>query len=553
MFLQHALIAALALVSPAFAAFGITTSGSNIIVDAGSDNALKITVNSGSCDITSILFRGEELQDSSKGSHIASGLGTATVTSKIVSSKKLRTYNLRVATNKPLGTYAVVTCVTSTLTQYIVVKSGDSTVYMATYTTAEPTIGELRFIARLQASKVPLEYPFGVVSTTSGYTSTVEGSDVFVVGSQTRSKFYSSERFIDDYTHCVYRDSDTIHVCILLNSQSYEASSGGPFHRDINSNNAGGGATNLYFYMNSNHVQTESYRQGLHGPYALQFSRTGIPSGKTTDMTFFADLGITGYVAASGRGTVTGTATGVSSSFQRVLHWYNSASQYWVYADSTGKFTSPAMKPGTYTQVLYQDEFRVASSSVTVSAGKATTANIAATTSSKTTLFQIGDWDGQPTGFRNADKQARMHPSDSRMSSWGPLTYTVGSSSLDSVPMALFKGVNAPLTIKFTLTAAQAAAAATFRVGTTLSFASGRPSTIINGYAPATPAAPTKIDSRGVTRGAYRGFGEVYDFAVPAGKLISGANTITIDVASGSAAAEFLGPNFILDAIELLR
>ena len=69
---------------------------------------------------------------------------------------------------------------------------------MATHTTAQPTIGELRFIARLKSTSLPKEYPFGVVSTTVGSTSTVEGSDVFVVNGQIRSKFYSSERFIDD-------------------------------------------------------------------------------------------------------------------------------------------------------------------------------------------------------------------------------------------------------------------------------------------------------------------------------------------------------------------
>lgn len=69
---------------------------------------------------------------------------------------------------------------------------------MATYTTAEPDIGELRFIARLNSKTLPSEYPFGAASTTGGSTSTVEGSDVFVVNGQTRSKFYSSERFIDD-------------------------------------------------------------------------------------------------------------------------------------------------------------------------------------------------------------------------------------------------------------------------------------------------------------------------------------------------------------------
>ncbi|KAF1975581.1 Rhamnogalacturonase B [Bimuria novae-zelandiae CBS 107.79] len=504
MFLQSALLATFAFSSSALAAFGITTSGNNIVVDAGSDNALVVSIDKRSCDIKSILFRGEEFQYQSQGSHISSGLGSATVSSIIVNSQ-----------------YAKVTCKTSTLTHYIVVKSGDPTLYMATDTTSEPSVGELRFIARLQPSKLPLEYPFGSVSTTSGSSSTVEGSDVFVVNGQTRSKFYSSERFIDDYVHCVYRDSDPIHACILLNSYSYERSSGGPFFRDINSNNAGD-STNLYFYMNSGHVRTENYRMGLHGPYALQFSRSSIPTGKSMDTTFFKDLGISGYVAPSGRGTVTGTATGGASGLQKVLHWYNANDQYWVYADSSGKFTSPPMKPGTYTQVFYQGEFKLSSTTATVTAGKTTTANISGSLTSRTSLFKLGEYDGQPTGFRNADKQLRMHPSDSRMSSWGPLTYIVGSSSLTDVPMALFKDTNTPFTIKFTLTAAQASGAATLRVATTLSFAGGRPRAVVNSYTPATPAAPTKIDSRGVTRGAYRGFGEVYDFAIPAGSLVDG-------------------------------
>jgi len=103
------------------------------------------------------------------------------------------------------GQFIKITCTTSTLTQYMVAKSGEATIYMATYTTAEPDIGELRFLARLKSSALPLEYPFGVVSTTNGASSTVEGSDVFVVDGQTRSKFYSSQRFIDDAVvswHC---------------------------------------------------------------------------------------------------------------------------------------------------------------------------------------------------------------------------------------------------------------------------------------------------------------------------------------------------------------
>jgi rhamnogalacturonan endolyase len=150
-------------------------------VDAGAANPLVFTVNSKSCDIKSIKYRGEELQYPSTGTHISSGLGTATVKYETISNQ-----------------YVKVTCTTPTLTHYMVVKSGDSTIYLATYTSAEPTIGELRFIARLNSQILPNQYPYDLVSTTGGSSSTVEGSDVFVVNGQTRSKFYSSERFIDD-------------------------------------------------------------------------------------------------------------------------------------------------------------------------------------------------------------------------------------------------------------------------------------------------------------------------------------------------------------------
>ena len=73
-----------------------------------------------------------------------------------------------------------------------------------------------------------------------------------------------------------------------------------------------------------------------------------------------------------------------------------------------------------------------------MTAGGTTSANVAADVETKTSMWRIGEWDGQPTGFRNADKQLRMHPSDTRMESWAPLTYTVGSSTLDSVPMGKF-------------------------------------------------------------------------------------------------------------------
>ncbi|KAK3331884.1 polysaccharide lyase family 4 protein [Cercophora scortea] len=518
-------------VSGALAAFGYTSSGGNYIVDAGSSNPLVFSVSQSSCDINSIKFRGTELQYGSQGSHIGSGLGTATVSINQISGS---------------SKYIKISCVTSTLTHYMIVREGDSIIYMATYITAQPSIGELRFIARLLPDKLPNEYPYGSVSNTNGASSAVEGSDVYLVNGQTRSKFYSSTRFIDEDSHCVYGGSDVINVCIITPQQ--ESSSGGPFFRDIDSNNAGA-STNLYNYMNSGHAQTEAYRTGLHGPYLMQFSRSGVPNLKGADVSWVGELGLTGYVAASGRGTVSGTASGVPSGMQGVVHWYNSAAQYWAKTSSNGAFTSPLMKPGTYTMVLYQTEFKIASTSVSVSAGRTTTANIASTYSStRKSLFKIGEYDGQPTGFRNADKIQRMHPSDTRMSSWSS-TYTVGSSALSDFPMAVFQSVNSPVTIKFTL--ASAPGAATLRIATTLAFAGSRPQTTVNGWAGAAPSAPSKIDSRGVTRGTYRGYGEVYDLSIPAGKLVAGSNTITISSLSGSSGDTFLSPSFIFDCVEL--
>ena len=85
----------------------------------------------------------------------------------------------------------------------------------------------------------------------------------------------------------------------------------------------------------------------------------------------------------------------------------------------------------------------------------------------------------RPTGFRNAENKLRMHPSDSRMSDWGPLTYTVNSSEPTDFPMAIFKEVNSPVTIEFTASSSQTGAA-TLRIGTTLSFAGGRPQAAVS-------------------------------------------------------------------------
>ncbi|KAK7451097.1 hypothetical protein VKT23_012773 [Stygiomarasmius scandens] len=195
---------------PKVAGFGVTQSGNSLIVDTS--GGLIFTVDKTNGDITSMKFNGIEAQDQSgKHSQISSGIGA--------SCSWVQTGNN--------GNYIKITCTTSTLTQYYVARYKDPAVHMATVTSAEPSVGELRFIARLNRATLPNGY---AVSNIAGGTA-IEGSDVFLVGGQTRSKFYSSRQFIDDQVHGV--TGSGIGAYMIIPGTGYESSSGGPFFRDI--------------------------------------------------------------------------------------------------------------------------------------------------------------------------------------------------------------------------------------------------------------------------------------------------------------------------------
>ncbi|KAG8782003.1 hypothetical protein FRC15_007716 [Serendipita sp. 397] len=510
----------LALPSTVFAAFGITSSSGVVTVDSGA--GLVIKINSSNGDITSIVYSSKQLQDSSKFTHISSGLGSVTTTTSVS------------------GNYAKVTLKTSTLTQTYVVVNGQNNLYISTYTTAEPSVGELRFIARLSKSALPN----GVTAAEVNGGTAIEGSDVFLLNGQTRSKFYSSKRFIEDQVHGV--TGSGVGVWMVLPGTAYETSSGGPFMRDIN--NQGSSQQELYWYMNSGHEQTESFRTGFFGPYALVFNSGSTPSA-SLDTSFFGSLGVTGYVGSSSRGKVTGSISNVQSGYTVVVGFKNSAQQYWTTA-SGSSYTSPLMKPGTYTVTLFKGELEVGTGSASVSAGGTTTVNLSSNEYIPSALWSIGNSDGTPKGFLNADKIETMHPSDSRMSSWGPVTYTIGSSSASSWPMAQFISVNNGNKIVWTASSSQIGAR-TLVIRITSSFASGRPVVTVNSWTSSTPAAPTKIDSRGVTRGTWRGNNQAFTYSIPSGTLIAGKNTFTINVASGSTGDTFLSPNIVYDSIVL--
>jgi rhamnogalacturonan endolyase len=69
---------------------------------------------------------------------------------------------------------------------------------------------------------------------------------------------------------------------MIMPGTAYETSSGGPFMRDINTQS--GDDQELYWYMNSGHVRTESWRFGLMGPYAMTFTYALHYSGALQDL-----------------------------------------------------------------------------------------------------------------------------------------------------------------------------------------------------------------------------------------------------------------------------
>lgn len=60
-----------------------------------------------------------------------------------------------------------------------------------------------------------------------------------------------------------------------------------------------------------------------------------------------------------------------------------------------------------------------------------------------------------------------------------------------------------------------------------------------------------QLNSRGFTRGTYRGNNVIYEVSIPSGTLVAGTNYIYINVISGSSGDTFLSPNFIYDAVGL--
>ncbi|MEU2860606.1 rhamnogalacturonan lyase B N-terminal domain-containing protein [Streptomyces mirabilis] len=523
----------------AAASFGYTDDGSNYVVDTGANLVFKVSKTNG--DLTSLVHRGTEYQGyGGKNSHVESGLGTSTVT--IAQS----------------GSTILVSVAYGTLKHYYAARSGENNVYLWT-NKADTSISATRYIVRVKAGLF-------LNDEADSYTyapTTIESADVFAKSDgQTRSKHYSKLRVIDyDYIGWT-----TGSVGLWIVRSNHEKASGGPFYRSLLRHQSadGGGLYEILYYGEN---QTESERFGLQGPYVIAFTDGGAPSSSLYAgnlATSWADsLGISGYTAASGRGRVAGVGiSGRDTAHAYTVGLANSAAQYWGSARaSDGYFSITGVLPGSYTLTVFKGELAVYSTSVTVTAGGTTTLNSIAIPSSNdpsnaSAIWRIGAWDGTPSGFKNADLMTYAHPSDVRAASWTGNVVVGSGTETSAFPCYLWKDVNSGIIVYFKLTAAQAAAAHTLRIGVTTAYANGRPQIVVNdAWTSAVPSPPTQPSTRSLTVGSYRGNNYTFTYSVPASAWLtdtSAYNTLKIYVASGSGSTSFLSAGTSVDAVDLL-
>ncbi len=298
-------------------AFGLTTTSSSYTVDTGANLVFSVarTAGNGSVgDLTSTKYNGTELEApfsaTSRHSHYESGLSSSTIVT---------------ATVDPQGNWIKITCDDTSgvgVIQYYVARKGFNNIYMATYAPgpSSPSPGEMRFItytnhAVLTNAPAP--------SNLTGNTGAIESQDVFgFADGTTASKYYGEYRIIDDPYHGVTGGG----FGVFMNMGNRESSSGGPFMKDIDFQTTSSQSTEVYNYMFSGHSQTENFRPGLQGPYALQFTTGGVPPA--LDYSFLEGVGLTGWVAAAQRGSLSGTASGVPSGHEVTVALINATAQY---------------------------------------------------------------------------------------------------------------------------------------------------------------------------------------------------------------------------------
>ncbi|MDX3688846.1 rhamnogalacturonan lyase B N-terminal domain-containing protein [Streptomyces europaeiscabiei] len=519
------------------AGFGHSDDGRNIVVDTGANLVFKVSKSTG--DLTSLRYRGKEYEGyGGRHSHVESGLGASTVTVR------------------QSGSTILVKAVHGAITQWYAARSGQNNVYLWT-NKADASFTATRFLVRLKPGMFPNEGPDSWIEASD---KVIEAGDVWRrADGTTHSKHYSGKRVVD-YDHIGFTTGS---VGLWIVRSNHEKASGGPFYRSLlrHSNDLGAG---LYEILHYNQAQTEAERFGLQGPYVLAFTDGGAPSASLAhdklDTSWVDGLGITGWVGRAGRGKVAGVGLkGMDARYAYTVGFANKDAQYWAKATAgTGAFSCKGMLPGTYTLTVHKGELAVHTREVKVTAGGSTALNsitITGDPSTAKTLWRLGDWDGTPGGFKNAELMTHAHPSDGRAAKWtGNVTLGAGDPAA-SFPAYIWQDVNDGIQVLFRLTAAQAAAAHTLRIGVTDAFAGGRPRVSINDWVSPIPAAPKQPSTRSLTTGSYRGNNHTFTYSVPASAWKSNTsqyNVLRLNIVSGSSGTAFLSPGTSFDCVDLL-
>ncbi|UUU21099.1 rhamnogalacturonan lyase B N-terminal domain-containing protein [Streptomyces sp. DSM 40750] len=519
------------------AGFGHSDDGRNFVVDTGANLVFKVSKTTG--DLTSLVHKGKEYEGyGGKHSHVESGLGASTVTIR------------------QSGSTILIKAVHGAITQWYAARSGQNNIYLWT-NKADASFTATRFLVRLKPGMFPNEGPDSWIEASD---KVIEAGDVWRRSDgTTHSKHYSGKRVVD-YDHIGFTTGS---VGLWIVRSNHEKASGGPFYRSLlrHSNDLGAG---LYEILHYNQAQTDAQRFGLQGPYVLAFTNGGAPSSSLAhdklDTSWVDGLGITGWVGKAGRGKVAGVGLkGMDARYAYTVGFANADAQYWAKAAAgTGAFSCKGMLPGTYTLTVYKGELAVHTREVKVTAGGSTALNSITVTgdpSAAKTVWRLGDWDGTPGEFKNAELMTYAHPSDGRAAKWtGNVTLGSGDPAA-SFPAYMWQGVNDGVLVYFKLTAAQAAAAHTLRIGVTDAFSNGRPRVTVNEWVSAIPAAPRQPSTRSLTTGSYRGNNHTFTYNVPASAWktnTSEYNVLKLNIVSGSSGTAFLSPGTSFDCIDLL-
>lgn len=569
-------------------------------------------------DIASLRYNGVEYADQARGTQLNSGadylytgVSAVGVTAEAVNANGVPTPASSANNGVVAASDYIKVTITSDggasgkLTHYYMAKRGDPKIYMGTYFTGEPnTLNLVRFIARVPIGVLPsgtaAGTPGGAFANGTwpddlrGTSGAIESGDVFGITSgalagETRSKHYSNMRLKD----WGYIGGTGPGIGMWIVRDNNEGGSGGPFYRSL-LNQITSTNNEITYIVNYGEGQTEGFRLNRLNGYTLAFTNGAAPA--PVDTAWFGKMNLLGYVAPSGRGAVFVPAIyGRNTAFNYTVGLANATAQYWGDAAANdGNATVAGVIAGDYTMTVYKNELAVATSQVTVTPG--TTNIVPALTigadpldpsddprgkwhlakgdpSLTTALFRIGEWDGTPTEFLNGDKLTRMHPQDVRMADWwGSATtsnpYVVGDSKPGlQMPAYQWKGLTSaplgPIVVNFTLKPSQISTASTyrFRIGVTTAQAGGRPQIAVNSWTSGYVGSqsgdvfpPAQPSTRTMTVGTYRARNVIYDYTIPASALVSGTNTLKINVVSGSTStSKWLTPAYSFDAMDLIK